>query len=197
MPNWCYNTITFPTKKAYTDFIEQYGKGSRKFSYQWIIPEPKSPEECEEKYILHNDEERKAAYLAKDTGWFNWYDWHWDKWGCKWDAIFYDEDNCFDDEKFSICFDSPWSEPIKVYEKMAELGIEFSYTFVIEGDCWAGGGKSENGKLQCYKSEPPDVEDVPDEMPEQRELWEQDLGSEEPQSDIKPDSDNFPSDIPF
>ena len=30
MPNWCYNKITFPTKEAYLDFIERYGKGSRK-----------------------------------------------------------------------------------------------------------------------------------------------------------------------
>ena len=189
MPNWCYNKITFPTKEAYSDFIERYGKGSRKFSYQWIIPEPKTQEECEEKYVLHNDEERKAAHLGNDeeTPWFNWYEWHCDKWGCKWDACIYGEDS-FDDGQLSIFFDSPWCEPGKVYEKMAELGIDFSYTWAIEGDQASGGGKSENGKLSCYEDE---IEcededcDLPDDEPPH------------PFDGLPAGNGNFPKDIPF
>ena len=162
MPNWCYNTLTFPTREEFDSFIQNYGKGSRRFSYCWLIPEPKTQEECDEKYVLHNDEEREAAHLGKDAGWFNWYDWRCDHWGCKWDAICDREDDFIDEGTLSIYFSSPWCEPFRVYKKMAELGIAFSYTWEIEGGQGSGGGKSEDGELLCYEDDPfefPESED--------------------------------------
>ena len=69
---------------------------------------------------------------------------------------------------------------------MAELGIEFSYTWVIEGDQASGGGKAENGKLIQWEDEIECNDNgVPnEEMPELPSYNEA-------------DSDNFPSDIPF
>lgn len=165
MPNWCTNTLTFPTREEFDSFIRNYGKGSRRFSYQWLIPEPKTQEECEEKYVLHNDEEREAAHLGKDAGWFNWYEWRWDHWGCKWDAICDREDDFIDEGTLSIFFSSPWCEPFRVYKKMAELGIEFSYTWEIEGGSQgSGGGKSDDGTLLCYENALPEDEVIPEEI---------------------------------
>ena len=155
MANIFYNIITFPDKQSYLSFITQYGKGSRKFSYEWIIPEPATQEECEEQYIVKGDGKEEHIELDEDKPWFNWYEWHCDKWGCKWDAMNYDgTDNC-DDEKLTISFDSPWNPPMAIYKKMAELGLEFSFFWMMEGDAGGGEGTSENGKIEYKLIDPP------------------------------------------
>jgi len=67
-----------------------YQPKSRTIDFNTIIPEPKTPNDCHEKYILGDDKKcREGIGLQEQDGkpWFNWYDWHMDNWGCKWNVM--------------------------------------------------------------------------------------------------------------
>lgn len=75
-------TIKFNTRKELEDFKEKHLEGDE-FDFETIIPEPESIDDLTEaekaKYVLKGSETRSLEVIdGKD--WFNWYDWHVDKW---------------------------------------------------------------------------------------------------------------------
>jgi len=77
------------------------------------------PNEFEETLSWRELGDRYASNLEK-YGAKNWYDWCVNNWGTKWNA--YDTrvtDNSYD-ECLEVIFDTAWSPPIGVYEKLAE-----------------------------------------------------------------------------
>ena len=93
----------------------------KRFTYETVMPSPKTKEECPEEYIIKAD-----MHIEKlsDRPWFDWYAWNNDNWGVKWDAC-----DARLDEK-CIKFYSPWGAPNNdVFQAIAD---KFDTTFFTE-----------------------------------------------------------------
>lgn len=127
MPNWCNNTITIthpdPAK------LEALAAAVREGKFcDFIHPVP------EDLHITagregSDDDPKQIALEAKEKsnrekyGYANWYDFCVNEWGTKWDVESYEgEDLKVEDGKLSFGFDSAWSPPINLYEKMFDQG---------------------------------------------------------------------------
>ena len=142
MPNWVKNRISFNSREDLETAIGQLGHledyKDGKFSYTWAIPYPSTKEECLEKYgkeCITEDHEKDHIQEDEDRPWFNWYAFHNNFFGCKWDAseINYDGGN--------IYFDSPWSPPDKFIEALAKKlpDIPFCFSYAEEqGNLYCG-----------------------------------------------------------
>lgn len=96
MPNWVINTVSVSgDKKEIKNFFNKYFDKDGCIDFYKIIPEPKTKEECEAKYICNCEDEHLEVIDGKD--WFNWYDYHIDKWGTKWGASngYFEDENTF------------------------------------------------------------------------------------------------------
>ncbi len=70
-----------------------------------------------------------------------------DSWGVKWD-VNNSEHSWISPESNSISFDSAWNVPWPLYDRMAELGIDFSFSWVSEPGAGSDGkGHSSEGKI--------------------------------------------------
>ena len=151
MPNVVGNLLLFASEedaKKVWDGMQWRDKG---FSFKALVPHPATKEECEEKYILKKEEENE--FIIKDDGtwglekrkkpWFDWYHWHCDKWGCKWDCV---KTNLIDRQ---ITFITPWCPPCDKF--LQKLANKFNVSFVsvamdefetdIDADYWASNKK--------------------------------------------------------
>ena len=112
MPNWTTNFVTMKgiskEKKLFTD---------NNFDFNKIVPEPKTKEECiakyGEKYIDNGD---KHLQHDEDNEWFDWYSWHCDFWGTKWNACETDieDDDC-------VSFWTAWAEPDEIWVALSKM----------------------------------------------------------------------------
>lgn len=92
MPNWCENNIiiTADTPNDLVKIVRRYflekggSNGSLELDFNRIVPEPETINSCPPKYIINNNSNN--IQKLKSRGWFNWYDWHCDYWGTKWNA---------------------------------------------------------------------------------------------------------------
>ena len=136
MPNHTINTVTMKniTKKR----LYSYENGEKYFDFNKLVPEPKTKEECPAEYIDNGN-----CHLAHDSGkeWFNWYSWHCDFWGTKWNSYSFYENGT--DE---ICFWTAWSEPDRIWEALSKkypkekIYIRASYEDGLETESeWLGG----------------------------------------------------------
>ena len=142
MPNWVKNRISFNSKEdletaiGQLGHLEDYKKGE--FSYTWAVPYPNTKKECLEKYgkdYITEDHEKDHIQEDEDRPWLNWYVFHNNLWGCKWDASEINYDGC------NIYFDSPWSPPDRFIEALAEKlpDIPFSFSYAEEqGNVYCG-----------------------------------------------------------
>ena len=156
MPNWVSNEIKFDTDEIFASFKAKYVKDvdeednerrQEAFSFARIIPEPATKEECDKKYIIDDKNEPQIS-KQEEKPWFNWYDWHCDFWGVKWDAYY----SSANDRDRHIVFDTAWDLPMPIYKKLAKDGWKFSFTAIGEGDSWGVDGHSEDGQIIIDKS---------------------------------------------
>lgn len=135
MPNWCSNQLLFenesdcdkvwkcmavPHLKERFDFVSQniFFIKCETISFNKIIPEPKTKEECPERYI------KTVESLSDDPRpWFDWYNWRCDNWGVKWDA----SDVYLDLNEKSISFSTPWGPPCS--SLLEEIAIKAQVNF--------------------------------------------------------------------
>ena len=126
MPNWCYNYATFTHEDA-----------------SKIAELAKTLEDC--KTFEH--------FVPCPNGEWN-YDFSVYNWGTKWD-ICHPEIKDSHAHMLDLYFETAWSPPVKVYEKMKEQG------YVIQAEYWEEGGffvgKWEDGEDRCFS---------PDEAPD-------------------------------
>lgn len=127
MPNWVTNTIYLEgigkREEFYRTFTED-GIEKKAFDFNVFIPEPKTEEECRklydgDRYIDTIDEKgRSARALMHDDGrnWFDWYQWHCDFWGTKWNAC---DTQILDDD--TVKFDTAWGEPGPIFRKLSSM----------------------------------------------------------------------------
>ena len=108
---------------------------------------------------LHSEADRTGVELT------NWYEWNCDNYGTKWDLCGDDvnmeelEEAIQNNTEYRFGFDTAWSPPEPVLEKMAELGVEFDW------GCEEGGfgiymeGRSDGKSFDCWDVEPPEDDD--------------------------------------
>ena len=104
----------FPDKQYMIDFDK-------------IIPEPKDESECPDEYKV-NKESRIERLL--DRPWFDWYKWHIDHWGTKWDA--YDCYTNVGKTYIQFVFSTAWSTPIPIIKKLSVLGYQIDVKYADE-----------------------------------------------------------------
>ena len=134
MPNWCYNDISVRgTEQQIKDFISKYDLvfgENKSFDFNKIIPEPRTLEECPKKYIRHDSDHIEEL---EDKPWFNWYDWHCDFWGTKWNACDVVIDG--DERHVFISFSTAWCEPKPIFMalKKQNPNLKFGFDYTEEG----------------------------------------------------------------
>lgn len=115
MPNWVKNRLSF--NKRFNE-IKQY-IGEEDLDFNRIVPEPKNIIECPERYIRQVDDHVEKI---DDRPWFNWYDWHCDNWGTKWNAS-----EAIIGEDY-IEFETAWSTPVPIFKALSEHFSDVQFT---------------------------------------------------------------------
>ena len=114
MPNWCLNNITVEHEDSsmVDRFENAYNSGNT----------------CEEFLPLPDGED--------------WYDWQVNNWGTKWDIGAKGEDDGLKatrvGNQISASFDSAWSPPVGLYDKLVELGYNVRATYWEPGMSYCG-----------------------------------------------------------
>jgi hypothetical protein len=144
MPNWCNNTVEVyhpdPTKlKA---LVEAFNKGEM---CQFIHPVPEDLKIVAGRVGDDNDpkqielETQEKRNLEKH-GYSTWYDFCVNEWGTKWDVggdgMEVDPSTVQND--VTLSFDSAWSPPCNVYEKMVEQGYSVRAYYSEPGMAYCG-----------------------------------------------------------
>ena len=116
MPNWCMNNITIEhDDPAMVDRFERAYNSSKT---------------CEE-----------FLPMPEDTG-DDWYNWNVNNWGTKWDIGAQREQYGLKatrvGNQISAGFDSAWSPPVGLYEKLVELGYNVRATYWEPGMAFCG-----------------------------------------------------------
>ena len=114
------NLITTPC--SHTEEVAEYI-----IDFDKIIPEPKTKEECPDKYRMSEDSYVSAR---EDKPWFNWYSWHIDYWGTKWGA--YDGYTLIGKSWIKFVFSTAWSLAYPIISKLALMGYNFEVKYADE-----------------------------------------------------------------
>lgn len=122
MPNHITNRIQFSGKREDIDRVLALIKGDNEcIDFEKIIPMPNN--------IYHGDLDQRARALYGKN---NWYDWRRTNWGTKWNAYWSSIDN--ENNTIILWFDTAWSCPLGVLDRLAEICVENKVGF--EGE-WA------------------------------------------------------------
>lgn len=65
-----------------------------------------------------------------DRPWFNWYDWHCEYWGTKWNA--YDGYTMQGIDYVTLVFSTAWSYPDGIIRELINMGYELEYKYADE-----------------------------------------------------------------
>ena len=91
---------------------------------QPVLTSHQTPEELEKEYSSLSEGEKEyclklgeqMASNLKEYGYADWYDWRLSHWGTKWDAM----EVWIDEKTHSIIFQTAWSAPMSIIEKIAK-----------------------------------------------------------------------------
>ena len=109
-------TSTDPIEK--TEYVIDFNK---------IIPEPRFESECPDEYKVNKS---SSIEILKDKPWFNWYKWHIDHWGTKWDA--YDCYTKIGKSYIQFVFSTAWAAPMPIIYKLGILGYDIEVKYADE-----------------------------------------------------------------
>ena len=159
MPNWCNNIVTIEHKnKTAIDRVEKaFVKGELCNEFLPIPEELNNTSSPNNK----NGDEMKNKYNYRD-----WYEFQVNEWGTKWDVG--GELSSFEREskkKIELTFDSAWSPPVGLYNKLTEEGYNVMAYYYEPGVGYAGVYSSELGS-QDY-SLPQTAKEVENYVPEE------------------------------
>jgi len=167
MPNWCLNELTISGDRETIDNLLEFVNGEeqdedQKIDFNKIIPYPENLKEMDEDFPAYDDPDRESkleVYKAKwgtdqDAYNFGGYDWCCENWGTKWNACYV---SILDDGRGnSVCFgfDTAWSPPIPVVEKLASMypTLEFELKYE-EGGCGFAGDVFYSEGTLCHHNE--------------------------------------------
>jgi hypothetical protein len=138
MPNWCENSFTVSHKdpEMVRKFVDAVSEGNLCDTF---LP---MPEELKE---TTSPSPSNAALIEK-YGASDWYSWCVENWGTKWDVC--DGEAFFtveDETEASGFFNTAWSPPIPVFNKLTELEFDIDFLYKEEGAVFAGHYTSDSG----------------------------------------------------
>ena len=152
MPNYCQNKLIIRGKnKDIASFVSSYLALQGGFSFNSFIPEPTSKSECPSAYLIvdKNDANVRRLVYGEDypKNWFDWYSWHCDKWGTKWDVCSCNYNVSKNYNLVTIWFDTAWSPSVPVVEKMIEMfpNLNITYYYFEAGSFFGGGYNDRDG----------------------------------------------------
>jgi hypothetical protein len=144
MPNWCSNDIEISGNKQELDRLAAFlATGEQDFDFEVIAKTPEGD---------------------------GWYEWRIENWGTKWNP----ENSTVDrtsDTTMTAWFDTAWSPPIPIIQKLSELfpTLEIMIEFEEEGLEFSGYKTFKSGTVIAEE----DVEDTEEENVEEEEEEEQ------------------------
>lgn len=158
MPNWCYNNLHIRGNKELLDEFKAKtiirNEDGDKFTFNILKPLPKALEgdfsplrklegETEEEY-KERLAENVRLYGAED-----WYYWHINNWGTKWDASSTIIEN-ETDSYLQICFNTAWSPPMEWFETIIPMFAELEFECYIteESEAYAVYLYAQNGEIE-------------------------------------------------
>lgn len=130
MPNIVRNKMeilyaSVETKNQVLDYIKS---NESDFDFNKVVPMPS--ELLLDGMMSDAELDRKRAANKKKYGYESWYEFRWDKWGCKWPA-----DEVFVNRKYFLAFfETPWETPRPLMMALSKAfpGITFKVTFADE-----------------------------------------------------------------
>lgn len=163
MPNWCYNNLHIRGNKELLDEFKAKtiirNEDGDKFTFNILKPLPKALEgdfsplrklegETEEEY-KERLAENVRLYGAED-----WYYWHINNWGTKWDAsstIIENETDTY----LQICFNTAWSPPMEWFETIIPMFAELEFECYIteESEAYAVYLYAKNGEIELTEGD--------------------------------------------
>lgn len=156
MPNWVKNKIIAHSQEDFKKLLEfvrlvKNEDGTRDlFDFNKIVAEPQTMEQCPADYFIPNEKDRGYEQL-ENREWFDWYNWHLNFWGTKWNSC----DTQIDDSIMTIMFDTAWSEPQEIAKKLGKLGINFTWFWSEEQLSEYGGHfESDANSFEIVEYEP-------------------------------------------
>jgi hypothetical protein len=192
MPNWCNNTVEVyhPDPAKLKALVEAFNDGKM---CNFIHPVPEDLHIVAGRVGDDNDPKQIALEAAEKSnlekhGYATWYDFCVSEWGTKWDVEAYDTVELTEGQTdVTLCFDSAWSPPTKVYEHMVEQGFSVTAYYYEPGMAYCG--KWWDGDDDYYEIGGLTAEQVRDEIPEDLdecmgisesiEMWEEENQEEE------------------
>lgn len=149
MPNWCECELIVIADEEYDEelsrFVEQVkcndGDDPTDLSLNATVPMP-----AELEHTQSGSGDGTNQELIEKYGTDNWYDWHVQNWGIKWDIV---ADGDYDGCTARYTFDAPWGPPIEWMRRTSELfpHLEFSMKYDEPGMGFMGVATSHNGEL--------------------------------------------------
>lgn len=133
MPNWCQNTLVLNhedpemIKRAEKAFAE--GKFCQEF---YPIPAELSDT------TSPNRDEKQVDILLEKYGYADWYSFCINEWGTKWDFGDSAGINDVQENEIVLYFDSAWSPPIAMMEKLEAMGFEVDLMYNEPGMAFCG-----------------------------------------------------------
>ena len=157
MPNWCSNSMTLRhddpemIQRAYKAFVD--GKFCEEFD-----PCPQELKDTSSPNRVNADQ------LVEKYGYADWYSFQVNEWGTKWDFGSGDGINHFTENELVVYFDSAWSPPITMMEKLEELGFTVDLMYNESGMAFCG--RYSDGYDDYYELSGMDSEEVAANIPE-------------------------------
>lgn len=130
MPNHIKNVWKIKNIKPYQmDYIVNKLTTNNQINFDLIIPEPRHKLDCPKEYRVKS---AKDAHIAEDDirPWFNWYDWHRDKWGTKWNA--YDGYMNKKHTSIELIFNTAWSFPEPIANRLIKIASQLELNLDIK-----------------------------------------------------------------
>ena len=155
MPNYCNNSLTLSHKDK--DKVEKLYQAILSNSLcNTVIPLPEA---------LRNTtapSKEPNELLIAEFGADNWYDFQVSNWGTKWDVIDATAELHNDDGELTITasFQTAWSPPLGVYNKLMEDGFELNAMYFEGGMCFAGIlSNEEDSHYEEFENMPSEIKD--------------------------------------
>ena len=177
MPNWCENKLKIKgTTENIIKFLKQVGDEEQIFTFEKIIPEPETEKDCPAEFLIKDAEDAQKHFLAyeenDDRRWFNWHDWHCQKWGCKWDCSVSNSNFSSIKEikdkqltEINIWYDTPWGPARGIMEhlikKEKDYGLKFHFMWFEPNMAFCGELSDDiyyDDEYNCYYDEEEDDE---------------------------------------